>query len=188
MAGGVRVSSTNTLYSKLACQLAPAALVSAVGIVLLSSLGRPVSAPPQVAPPAATAVKTEAVFTPTPKPAEPAQLTEPAAEQPASAVAAARPTAKLKPQPRKFAAAEAPAPRLPDSAAVPLPVAAPVAQVSPAPPAPDRSMMARLRGASAVVTSIPQQAYSKVTGWFAHEEPPRPPAEIPAPDLTKASM
>jgi hypothetical protein len=186
MAGGLRVFSTNPLYSKLVYQLAPAALVSAVGIVLLSSLARPVSTPPQ-ATPVATAVKTEAVFTPTPRSAEPAQLTEQAADQPATAVAA-KGAAKPKPQPRKVAAAEAAAPRQPDVTAVPLPVAAPVAQASPAPPAPDRSMMARLRGVTAVVTSIPQQTYSKVTGWFAHEEPPRPPADIPAQDLIKASM
>jgi len=177
----LRVFSTNPLYSKLIYQLAPAAVVSAVGIVLLSSLAKPVSAPPQ-ATPVATAVKTEAVFTPTPRPAEPAQRTEQVAEQPAVTRSAAKP----KPQPRKIAAAELPAPRQPDVEAVPLPIAPPVAR--PAPPATDNSMLGRLRGVTATVTGIPQRAYSKVSGWFAREQPPRPPADIPAQNLIKASM
>lgn len=177
----MRVFSTNPLVSKLVYQLAPAALVTTVGIVLLSSLARPVSAPPQ-ATPVAAATKTEAVFTPTPRPAEPAQI----AEQPA---AAARAATRQKPQQRKVAAIELPASRQSAAVAAPLPIAPPATpQLAAAPANNDRTVMGRLRGVTASVTSIPRRAYSKVTGWFAYEEPPRPPAEIPAQDLIKASM
>jgi hypothetical protein len=178
----MHVFPINPFVSKLVYQLAPAALVTTIGIVLLSSLAKPVSAPPQSTP-VATAMKTEAVFTPTPRPAEPAQI----AEQPAAAVATR--AAKSKPQPRKVAATELPELRQPATAATPLPIAPPASpQPAVAPADNDRTMIGRLRGVTATVTSIPQRAYSEVTGWFANEEPPRPPADIPAQNLIKASM
>lgn len=173
----------NPLVSKLVFQLAPAALVSAAGIVLLSSLARPVSAPQQAVP-AMTAMKTEAVFTPTPRPAQPA----PVVEQRATAAVTPRPAVKPNPQPPKVATTELPLPppRQPAPVAVPSsPPAVPPAVA--ASNSDDRTIMGRLRGVTATVTNIPQQAYSKVSGWFADAEPPRPPAEIPAQNF-KAAM
>jgi hypothetical protein len=171
------------LVAKLIYQLAPAALVSAAGIVLLSSLAQPAFAPPPVVAPPLPALKTEAVFTPTPRAAEPAPVQ--VAEQPAPVPPApARPAAKPKLQPRKLASVEMPLPRQEPVAATPLPAAPPVAAQAPAAPPTNRTVMARLRDATASVTSIPVRAYSGVAGWFAHEEPPRPPAEVPAADFS----
>lgn len=171
------VFPTNPLLSKLVYQLAPAALVSAVGIVLLSSLAKPVSAPPQGTP-TTVAVQTEAVFTPTPRPVVPEQ-----------ASAAAAPTApKSKPQPRKVAAVEVPTPR-PAPVAAPLPIAPPiVAEQTVAAPATDRTVMDRVRGVTATVGSLPHAAYSKVASWFSADEPPRPPGEIPTQNFSKVAM
>ena len=122
-------------------------------------------------------LKTEAVFTPTPRAAEVAAVQ--IAEQPAPPIPAPRPAAKPKPQPHKFAAIEPPTPRLQQIAAAPLPVAPPVAAQPPTAPTGNRTVMTRLLNATTSVTSIPGRAYSRVAGWFAHEEPPRPPAEVP---------
>lgn len=175
---------THPLVAKLIYQLAPAALVSAAGIVLLSSLAKPAFAPPPVVAPPLPALKTEAVFTPTPRAAEPApvQVAEQPVPQPAPP-APARPAAKPKPQPRKLASIELPLARPEPVAATPLPVAPSVAAQPPAAPTANRTAMARLRDVTASVTSIPVRAYSRVAGWFAHEEPPRPPAEVPAADF-----
>jgi hypothetical protein len=165
------------LLSKLIYQLAPAALVSAAGIVLLSSLAKPAFAPPPAVAPPLPTLKSEAVFTPTPRAAQPAPVQ--VAEQPALPPAVTRPAVKPKPQPHKLAAAELPLPPLRQQpiAAEPQPVAPPAA------PSTNRTVMTRLRDATASVTTIPGRAYSRVAGWFAHEEPPRPPAEVPAADF-----
>jgi hypothetical protein len=174
------VASTKSLYSKVLYQLAPAALVSAVGIALLSSLAQPVAAPPQAAP-VNLAVRTEAVFTPTPKVVAAPQ----AVEEPA--VAAAHPVAKPKPQ-SKVATTETPLPRQPAVVADPLPITPPVAEQPVVLPAPEqKGVMARLRGIGSTVARVPQQTYSTVTGWFSRDEPPRPPAEVPQQDFI-ASM
>ena len=173
--------STKPLLSKLIFQLAPAALVSAFGIVLLSSLAKPAFVPPPVVAPALPTLKTEAVFTPMPRAAEPEPVQ--LAEQPALPIPAPRPAAKPRPQPHKLAAIELPTPRPQQIATAPVPAAAPVAVPPPPAPASNRTVMARLRDATTSVTSIPGRAYSRVAGWFAHEEPPRPPAEVPGADF-----
>jgi hypothetical protein len=181
--GKLPVFSTHPLVAKLIYQLAPAALVSAAGIVLLSSLAKPAFAPPPVVPPPLPALKTEAVFTPTPREPAPVQVAEQPAPQPVPQ-SPARPVAKPKLQPHKLASVEMPLPRQEPAAATPLPAAPLVAAQPPAAPTTNRTVMARLRDATASVTSIPVRAYSRVAGWFAHEEPPRPPAEVPAADFS----
>jgi hypothetical protein len=109
------------------------------------------------------------------------------AEQPPT-TAAFRPAIKPKPQPRKLAASESSAPHQSEFVPTPLPIAPPVTAPPLAPTNDDRTIMARLRGVTATVTGIPQRAYSQVTGWFAYDAPPRPPADVPTQNLTKVSM
>jgi hypothetical protein len=155
------------LLSKLLTQLAPAVVVTAVGILMLSNLAKPVDTAP--AEPATSAIATEAVFTPAPPRAAEVQAEdrEQSQAKPSTARAAAKPKAA--------AASIEPAP-LPETAAPPL-------QIVPPQPAPDTSVMGRLRGMGTAVRQMPQRAYSTVastvTGWFAEEAPPRPPEPVP---------
>jgi hypothetical protein len=165
------VFRTHPFVSKLLIQLAPAAVVSAAGILLLSHLAKPVDPAPAAA--VDTAVKGEMVFTPTPQAAVEAQAEESSAKPGGPAR-----SAKAKPAnaaPRKLAANES-APPPPPAAAPPLQLVPPQAA---APEVADTTMMGRLRGMGTAVRQMPQRAYGTVAGWFSEEAPPRPPAPVP---------
>jgi hypothetical protein len=177
------------LLPRLLYQLAPAALVTTVGVLLLSNLAKVPDTPPVPAP-VATAINAEAVFKIVPR--------EAVEEAPAEAKADARRLAAARaanPKPPVTATAVPPSRKavnepaaLRQVAVAPLPIVQipeqPMAQV-PEPPAaaPDgeNTVMGRLRSASTAVQRIPQWATRSVAGWFsADAPPPRPPAPVPA--------
>jgi hypothetical protein len=171
------------LLSRLVTQLVPAAVVTGVGILMLSNLAKgPDTTPP--APSVETAINAEAVFTATPRePEAPAASAVPAAVTKSAApriVAApkqvAGSTVNTALPPRRPAndqqVASAPAP-LP-TVQIPAPP-----QVAATAPVEDNSMMGKLRSATATVQSIPQRTARSVAGWFAADTPPRPPASVP---------
>ncbi len=182
---GILVLQTNPfaarLFSRLVTQLVPAALVTGIGILLLSNLAKtPDTAP--VAAPVATAITTEAVFKITPREPE---------EAPAVKSVAPRITAA----PKQAAVNTVLPPRKPASerqaASVPAPL--PIVQI-PEPPqaaaaaAPSGgTVMGSLRDATATVQRIPQWAARSVAGWFSADTPPRPPAPVPTQNF-QASM
>jgi hypothetical protein len=165
-AQGDAVFRTYPLLTKLLTQLAPAVAVTAVGILMLSNLSKPVDVAP--AGPAESAITTEAVFTPLPQRAADNEQSQ-AKPSGTAARAAAKPKATTAPA-RKLASIE-PAP-------LPEPVSPPLQIVPPEPPR-DATMMGKLRGVGTTVRQMPQRAYATVTGWFAETEPPRPPAPVP---------
>jgi hypothetical protein len=168
---------TARLVPKLATQLVPAAIVTVVGVLMLGNLTKAPDIAPAVAP-VPTAIKAEAVFTATPRPAE--------EEQPARA-AAARPLAKPKavavniPTPPRKPADE---PRQTASAPAPLPIVQIAAQ--PQVPPPEPTLMGRVWGATTAVAGMPVRAAQSVTGWFAAAVPPRPPAPVPLQEFQAA--
>ena len=135
------------LFSKLAGQLVPAALVATMGVLALSNLAKAPSAKPAAAS-AATAITAEAVVRVTPR-----EAVEPQADD-AKPVKAVRTAAKPKPVAASIvpvrAAVNEPSPQ---TASLPLPIvpAAPLADAAPI--AGERSMMGRLRDATATVVS-----------------------------------
>jgi hypothetical protein len=161
------------LLPRLAYQLVPAVLVTALGVLALSSLTRTPDGPP-VAAPAQTAIATEAVFTATPREDEPppAKIASRPTVNPKPVAANSAPLPPHKPEPASRQIASAPAP-LPT-----VQIAAPP-QVMAAAPSNDTSMMGRLRSATASVTQVPQWAARSVAGWFQDSAPPRPPAAVP---------
>jgi hypothetical protein len=178
---------TARLLSRLVTQLVPAALVTGVGILLLSNLAKAPDTTP-VATPVETAINAEAVFKITPREPE---------EAPAAKTAAPRVTAA----PKQTAVNTVLPPRKPASerqvaterqvASVPAPL--PTVQI-PAQPqvtastaTEDHSVMGKLRNATATVQRIPQWTARSVAGWFSAEVPPRPPAPVPAQNF-QASM
>ena len=163
------VFRTYPLLFKLLTQLAPAVVVTAVGILMLSNLSKPVDVAPSE--PAAAAIATEGVFTPAPPRAAEARAEdrEQSQTKPPAARAAAKPKATTAPA-RKLASIE--------SAPLPEAVAPPLQIVPPEPPR-DTSVMGRLRGVGTAVRQMPQRAYATVTGWFVEEAPPRPPEPVP---------
>ena len=185
---GILVLQTNPfaarLFSRLVTQLVPAALVTGIGILLLSNLAKtPDTAP--VAAPVATAITTEAVFKITPREPEEA----PAVKSVAPRITAApkqtavntvntvlpprKPTSE-----RQIASTPAPLPTVQIAAQPPVPAA---------PTADDSSVMGKLRSATATVQRIPQWAARSVAGWFSADAPPRPPAPVPTQNY-QASM
>jgi hypothetical protein len=158
------------LLPRLAYQLVPAVLVTAVGVLALSSLTRTPDGPP-VAAPAQTAITTEAVFTATPREAEapPAKVASRPAVKPIAANSAPLPPRKPEPAPRQMVSVPAPLPT--------VQIAEPPQAAAAAPS--DTSMMGRLRSATASVTQVPQWAARSVAGWFQDSAPPRPPAAVP---------
>ena len=177
--GGFLVFRTNPLVARLLprllYQLVPAALVTTVGVLLLSSLTKV----PDMAPiaPVETAITAEAVFKIVPR-----EVAEPDAKQDGKRAAASRsaspkpaavnvPTPPRKPADESRQAANVPAP---------LPIA-PEPQ-----PASDNSLMGKLRSTGTAVARMPLQAAQRVTGWFAAEAPPRPPAPVPAQNFQTA--
>jgi hypothetical protein len=176
------------LFSRLVTQLVPAALVTGVGLLLLSNLAKaPDTAP--VAAPAETAINAEAVFKITPR--EPDEA--PAAKSVATrSTAAPKQTAvntvlpPRKPASERQVATERPVVSVP----APLPIVQIPAQpqVTAASAAEDNSVMGKLRNATATVRRIPQWTARSVAGWFsAADAPPRPPARVPTQDF-QASM
>jgi hypothetical protein len=176
------------LFPKLIYQLVPAALVTGVGILLLSNLAKAPSAARETVP-AAVAINAEAVFTATPQEpakvqaAEPAAATRPAVKPKAVAANAATPSRKP--------ANESAAPRQVASVPAPLPTVQipgqPVVAEAATAPSSETGVMSKLRSATAKVQQLPQWAASSVAGWFSEETPPRPPASVPVENV-QASM
>lgn len=174
------------LFSRLVTQLVPAALVTGVGIALLSNLAKtPDTTPP--APSVEAAINAEAVFKITPR--------EPEAPEPTAATKSTAPRAVAAPkQTAGTTVNTALPPRRPvndqvASAPVPLPtvqIPAPP-QVAVTAPAEDNSVMGKLRSATATVQRIPQWTARSVAGWFSADTPPRPPASVPTQNF-QASM
>jgi hypothetical protein len=67
----------------------------------------------------------------------------------------------------------------PQTASLPLPIVPAASLADAAPIAGERSMMGRLRDATATVQQIPQWASRAMSGWWPEGAPPRPPAAIP---------
>ena len=168
------------LFSRLVTQLVPAALVTGLGILLLSNLAKTPDTTP-VAAPVETAINAEAIFKITPR--EPDNA--PAAKSAAPRITAAPKQAAVNTvlPPRKPASERQIA-----SAPPPLPVVQiPEQQVAATAPADDNSVMGKLRNATTTVQRIPQWTARSVAGWFSAEAPPRPPARIPTQNF-QASM
>jgi hypothetical protein len=171
------------LFSRLVTQFVPAALVTGVGILLLSNLAKTPDTP--IAAPAETAINAEAVFKITPRePEETPAVKNVAPRITAVPKQAAVNTVSIALPPRKPASerqvASVPAP-LP---IVQIPAQPPVAVTT---PAEDDSMMGKLRNATATVQRIPQWTARSVAGWFSADAPPRPPAPVPTQNF-QASM
>jgi hypothetical protein len=169
------------LLPRLLYQLVPAALVTTVGVLLLSNLAKAPDTPPAAAP-VETAINTEAVFKIVPR--EMSADAEPDPKRvksaPPRAAANAKPPAAstAAPQSRKVASLPAPLPI--------VPIAEPP---QPATAAPDSEnvVMSKLRSATTAVQQIPQWAGRAVAGWFAADTPPpRPPASVPAANFQAA--
>jgi hypothetical protein len=173
------------LLPRLLYQLVPAALVTTVGVLLLSSLAKISDAPPAAAP-VETAINAEAVFKIVPREAaeEPADA-KPDAKRAAASRAPANPkplAAGIATPPSRKAANEPAASRQVAGVAAPLPIVQPPEQPQPAAATPDseNTVMSKLRSATTAVQRIPQWATRSVAGWFsADAPPPRPPAPVP---------
>ncbi|MBX9841922.1 MAG: hypothetical protein K2Z80_08975 [Xanthobacteraceae bacterium] len=177
------------LASRLAFQLAPAVIVSAVGIALLGSLAkRPDPAP--AAAPATTVIQAEATVRIVPRQAAEAEADwapEPdasAAKAPAPRGAkpktvAANPPAQQ--QQRRVAAAE---PAMVAPAEPPAPEPAPAT-----PPATGRDnfIVTGWQRVTAAAQRLSQWAQPP-SGWLERSTPPRPPAPIPEQNFTNASL
>ena len=167
-----RTSPFARLFPKLAYQLVPAALVTTVGVVLLSNLDKTPSAAPD-AKAIETPINAEAVFKITPR-----EIAADAVEHAAKHEKAATKSAAL-PQPRK-PASEPATPR--QTATLPPPLQ--IVQIPDAPPPAadhDDGIVGKLRSATAAVQRMPQWAANSMTGWFTAATPPRPPSDVPAP-------
>jgi hypothetical protein len=169
------------LFSRLVTQLVPAALVTGIGILLLSNLAKTPDTTP-VAAPVETAITADAVFKITPREPE---------EAPAVKSVAPRITAA----PKQASVNTVLPPRRPASerqvASVPAPL--PIVQIPEPPaaaaaaPSDGTTVMGSLRNATATVQRIPQWAARSVAGWFSADTPPRPPAPVPTQNF-QASM
>jgi len=163
------------LFPKLATQLVPAAVVTALGVLLLSNLSK-APAGVSVATPLPNTIAAEAVFTATPRPVE---------QQSASLDNAVLPLAK----PKAVALRVAPPPRKPaeeprqveqrQAAAISAPLAITPVEAPPQAPAP--SVLSRVWGSTTAVATMPVRAAQSVSGWFTAATPPRPPASVPSP-------
>lgn len=163
------------LLPRLAYQLVPAALVTTLGVLLLSNLAKAPDGAPAT-PPVQTAINAEAVFKIVPREAGQTSLHHPALSH---AAANPKPLAANIATPSRKAANE-PVPRQVASLPAPLPIVQIPEQPQPAAaPSLDNTMMGKLRSATATVQQIPQWATRSVAGWFARAIPPRPPAPVP---------
>ena len=175
------------LLPRLLYQLVPAALVTTVGVLLLSNLAKVSDTPPGTAP-VETAINAEAVFKIVPRePVEdaPTEAKPDAKRLAAAARAAANPKPPAAgtgtPASRK-AANEPAAPRQVSGVAAPLPIVQIPEPPAAAAPDSENTVMGKLRSASTAVQRIPQWATRSVAGWFsADAPPPRPPAPVPVP-------
>jgi hypothetical protein len=184
------------LVSKLAFQLAPAIIVSAVGIVLLGSLAKAPD-PAPVAAPAVTVIQAEATFRIIPRQAADAETnsTDDAdarrAKAPAPRPAKPKAAAAKEPaqQQRQVAAVE-PATHTP---AEPLPAPAapqPGAANTAAPPAASDGsnfVVTGWRRVTAAAERLSRWAQPP-SEWFERSPPPRPPAPIPERNFVDASI
>jgi hypothetical protein len=170
------------LLPKLITQLVPAALVTALGVMLLSNLGKTPSAAPDT-PPVEVAINADSVFKITPR--EPVDDRD--QDVGLGKTAGSKPAVKPKPlaantvapQSRK---ANEPAPRQVASAPAPLPIVQIPEQPQTSPartPSSDNAIVSSLRSATTTVQRIPQWAARSVAGWFTEGAPPRPPAPVP---------
>jgi hypothetical protein len=180
--GGTPVLSINPrvarLLPRLITQLVPAALVTGVGVMLLSNLGKTPSPAPDT-PPVEVAINADSVFKITPREAVDDR------DQDAGKAAGSRAAAKPKPlaantvAPQSRKATE-PAPRQLASAPAPLPIVPIPEQPQTAQaPSSDNVVVSKLQSATATVQRIPQWAARSVAGWFTEQAPPRPPAPVP---------
>lgn len=165
------------LFPRLAYQLVPAAIVTTVGVILLSSLAK---APPPAPEPAPieTAINGDAIFRIVPREQ---------AEPDAKPIKASKPKAvavnTVAPQTRK---------PTPEIVAAPPQVVAVLGseppQVSPvAPSNNENTVMNKLLAIPTTVWEMPGRAARSMSGWFAESEPPRPPAPVPTANF-QASM
>jgi hypothetical protein len=171
MPEGDRVPGTSLLFAKPTYQFASAVLLTAAGVLVLSSLPQSASTPPITAP--AEAVNAEAVFTSTPRrPAEEPKSAE-TPRKPKTAIAIPVPPRKPETPPVHQAAVTAPLSIVPSAE-----------QMETAAPA-NTGVMGTLRSVGTTVQQLPQRTYSKVASWFSSDapartdEPPRPPADVP---------
>jgi hypothetical protein len=175
------------LFSRLVTQLVPAALVTGVGILLLSNLARTPDTTPVT--PVETAINAEAVFKITPR--EPDEAPAVKSVAPRITAAPKQATVNTVLPPRKPASERQVATEHP-VASVPAPL--PIVQIPEQPqvaaaaaPSVATTMMGSLRNATASVQRIPQWAAHSVAGWFSADAPPRPPARVPTQNF-QASM
>lgn len=183
------------LAPRLAYQLVPAVIVSAIGIMLLSSLAKTPEPAPAAAP-AETAIQGEAVFKIVPRETASAEAGKAddadARQAKAAAPRAAKPKASAAKEPaqqqRKLTAVE-PA----SSAAAEPPVAPTTAQPTVAgPPAtPEASSGNFIANGWRRVTGAAERLGQWVqppSSWFERSPPPRPPAPIPERNFANASI
>jgi hypothetical protein len=169
------------LLSRLLYQLVPAALVTTVGVLLLSNLAKVTDTP--AAAPVETAINAEAVFRIVPR--EPSAEVEADARHPKTL--ASRIAVTPKPASAQARKVEPAAPRQVASAPAPLPIVPVTEQPAPATADGESTVMGKLRSATASVQRIPQWAARSVAGWFAAADaPPRPPAAVPGQDFQAA--
>ncbi len=184
------------LASKLAFQLAPAVIVSAVGIILLGSLAKTPD-PAPVAAPAVTVIQAEATFRVIPRQTAETETDNAndadAGRAKAAAPRPAKPKAATAKEPaqqqRKVAAVEpaAPAPAEPPPApAAPQPNAANTA----APPAASDGGNFIVTGWRRVTSAAERlsQWVQPPSEWFERSPPPRPPAPIPERNFTNVLL
>jgi hypothetical protein len=172
------LSSIHKPAARLAFQLVPAAIVTALGIALLGNLARapePAPAEPEVQ----TAIRTEAVFTATPRP-----------QAEADAAKAARASTPRADKP-KAAAAGAPALPPPRPAAIEPPPAEPAplqqAEAPKAAPSGGNVLESGLRRVTDAMDRVTQWR-PQFPGWFSKDDPPRPPAPIPERNFAGTSV
>ncbi len=180
------------LFPKLAYQLVPAAVVTTVGVLLLSNLAKAPDITTDAAPVEA-AINAEAVFRIVPR--ETAEtVASPDAEREAKRVKAAAsqpkplPANTVTPQSRK--PGDPAAPRQVASAPVAPPIMLGPEQpqaVAVQPPGSENTVMSKLLSATTAVQQMPQRAARSVAGWFSESAPPRPPAPVPVQNF-QASM
>ena len=165
------------LLPRLLYQFVPAALVTILGVLLLSNLAKAPDTSPLTAP-VETAITTEAVFKIVPR--EPAD-----AEQDSKRVKGAPSRAAVNPKP---VASSTPPSRKAANVPAPLPIVQIHEQPQPAAATPDseNAVMSQLRSATTAVQRIPQWAARSVAGWFSADTPPRPPAAVPVQDFQAA--
>ena len=174
------------LLPKLVTQLVPAAVVTAVGILVLGNLAKTPDAAP-VAASAPLAIKAEAVFTATPR-----QIDEPPAQAAAARVVAKPKTVAVNVAPPRKPAEEARQAEPRQVASVPPPL--PIVQIAGPPQASARegtvmgAVMGRVWGATTAVAGMPYRAAQSVVGWFAAATPPRPPVQVPLQQDFQAAM